>query len=110
MDDLCLFLDNTYIEKLVALENSIESLRDKQRNFTPAPPMIGHNCKKMKPVVSLIADSILDIDDEEDDDDAPSQLNDAMIEDHSGDQSDHSEIMDVRLSMDEVSSEDMADS
>lgn len=98
------------MDKLVAIENSIENFREKIRNFTPAPSMIGHNCKKMRPLVTSISSAMEeDEDDEQEDEDSPSQLNEGMIEDQSGDQSEELEA-DGMFGMDEVSSEGAGDS
>jgi hypothetical protein len=96
---LCFFSsllqDNPYVEKLVNLENSVESFKEKIRSYTPAAPMIGLNCKKFE--------GSEDGDGKEDDDEAPSHLNDAMINDSgedqatdiSGDAMDIIEVMEV---------------
>jgi predicted HTH transcriptional regulator len=81
------------VDKLVALESSIESFKDKIRFFNPGAPMIGLNSKKY---------------DEEEPTDSSSALNDAMIQDDDEEEEeseDSDEGLDAMDVLEEISSD-----
>jgi hypothetical protein len=80
-------LDSSYIDKIVALESSVDAFKEKIRGFNPTAPMIGLNSKKYNDAEDA---------DHEDQCSPASLLDEAMIEDTSNDDSDGSDdLMDA---------------